>query len=254
MIYDCFTFFDELMLLEIRLKELEPVVDKFVLVESTHTHSGRTKRLYYDEVKDGEVFAPFKNKIIHIIVDEQPDTDRWVNERAQRNAIVRGLSDAKPEHIIIVSDIDEIVNRNAIPFMSKAFGPARLVMKFFYYYFNCRSVNNDWFFAAFCRLKDYKTANFLRIGNNNGYHQQVLTNAGWHFSYLVPPEEIPGKLESFAHSEYDTDYFKDVNRLRKCLAEGRDILERPDMKFAVEALDAPRCVMENIDKYRDYIK
>lgn len=254
MINDCFTFFDELMLLEIRLKELSPVVDRFVLVEATHTHSGIPKRLYYDEVKDNEVFGPFRDKIEHIVLEMKPDTDRWVNENAQRNAIVRGLVNAKPDDIIIVSDLDEIVNRKTISFMEAAFAPTRLIMKFFYYYFNCRVIKNDWFFAAFCRFEDYQTAQLLRIGDNNGYHKQVLINAGWHFSYLVSPEEIPNKLESFAHAEFDTDYYKDVDRLRRSIEAGEDILDRPDMKFSIEPLDAPECVMNNRDKYKSFIK
>jgi len=254
MIYDCFSFYDELMLLEIRLKELSPVVDKFVLVEATHTHSGKPKRLYYNEAKDNEIFARFRDKIIHIVFEMNPDPDRWANENAQRNAIINGLSDAKPDDIIIVSDLDEIVDHKVVPFMNQAFGPTRLLMKFYYYYFNCRVLKNDWFFAAFCRFKDYQTAQLLRIGNNNGYHQQVITNAGWHFSYLVSPDEIPKKLESFAHSEFDTDYFKDVERLCKCVESETDILDRQDMKFSIENLDAPQCVMNNQQKYKEFIK
>ncbi|MHC4316254.1 MAG: hypothetical protein ACYSW3_27740 [Planctomycetota bacterium] len=91
MINDCFMFFDELMLLEIRLKELDPVVDRFVLVEATHTHSGKPKRLYYDEVKDNEIFAPFKDKITHLTYDKPMEADRFANDRNQRNYIAEGL-------------------------------------------------------------------------------------------------------------------------------------------------------------------
>lgn len=252
MIYDCFIFYDELMLLEIRLKELYPAVDKFVLVEATHTFSGKPKRLYYNEVKDNEIFAPFKDKIIHIIFEMKLLPNRWANENAHRNAIVEGLYNAKPDDIIIVSDLDEIINRKTIPFMEQSSGPTRLLMKFFYYYFNCRVLDKVWFFAAFCRLKDYQMAQTLRIGTRD-YHKQFLINAGWHFSYLVSPEEIPSKLEAFAHSEFDTDFYKNVDRLKKCMEDGTDILCRPDMKFTIEPLDAPECVMENRGKYKDFI-
>jgi beta-1,4-mannosyl-glycoprotein beta-1,4-N-acetylglucosaminyltransferase len=254
MIYDCFTFYDELMLLEIRLKELYPVVDRFVLVESTHTHSGRPKRLYYNEAADSEVFAAFRDKIEHIVFEMKPDPDRWVNENAQRNAIVRGLKDAQPHDIIIVSDLDEIVDHRAIPIIKRSIHPTRLVMKFYYYSFNCRVNREGWFFAACCRFKDLITPQILRLGNGNGYHKNVITNAGWHYSYLVPPDKIPDKLRAFAHSEYDTEYYRDVDRLRKRINEGRDILERPDMTFHIEPLDAPKCVTENIEKYREFIK
>lgn len=249
MIYDCFSFFDELMLLEVRLKELSPVVDKFVLVEATHTHAGKQKRLYYNEAKDNEIFAPFKDKIVHIVYEMSPKSDRFVNDGDQRNAIINGLSDAKPNDIIIVSDLDEIVDHQAIPIIKQISSPTRLIMKLFYYYFNCRA-DGDWFYPVFCRFKDYHTADTLRLGNHKG----IIINAGWHFSYLVPPDEIPGKLEAFAHAEYDTTHYKDKDRLRKCVEANEDIFERPDMKFSIEPLDAPQCVMENEDKYRQFIK
>ena len=96
MIYDCFSFFNELDLLEIRLNTLDSVVDKFVIVESTLTHTGNPKPLYYAENK--KRFEKFKDKIIHIIVDEFPSfpdaTNRemaWIRENCQRNAILRGI-------------------------------------------------------------------------------------------------------------------------------------------------------------------
>jgi len=258
MIYDCFTFFDELMLLEIRLKELNPVVDKFVLAEATHTHSGKPKRLYYDEVKDNEIFAPFKNKIIHVVYEFQADrnkypTDRefrFANDRGQRNQIISGLISARAERddIIIVTDLDEIVDHRAVPLMENYHSPARLQMKLFYYYFNCRA-SQDWLYPAFCRFRDYQTADGLRLG----MHKDIIINAGWHFSYLVSPDEIPRKLEAFAHAEYDTDYYKDVGRLQKCVEANEDIFER-GITFSIMPLSAPQCVMENEDKYRQFIR
>ena len=248
-IYDCFPFYDELMLLEIRLKELAPVVDKFVLVEATHTHSGKPKPLYYDEVKDNEVFGPFKDKITHIIYDLPMLPDRFANDRNQRNHIAFGLHHfAKTDDIVIVSDLDEIIDHRAVLAMERFKCPTRLEMKLFYYYFNCQADQN-WLYPAFCRWSDYQTADGLRLGQNF----VCIANAGWHFSYLVPPDRIPKKLEAFAHAEYDTDYFKDEERLKKCVDANEDIFER-GMKFTIEPLDAPKCVMENEDKYRQFIR
>jgi beta-1,4-mannosyl-glycoprotein beta-1,4-N-acetylglucosaminyltransferase len=109
-VYDCFTFFNELDLLELRLTELSGLVDRFVIVESTLTHMGAPKPLYYADNK--ERFAAFRDRIIHIVVDDMPDAaaekDPWVREVGQRNAIARGLSGARPSDRIIVSDLDEI--------------------------------------------------------------------------------------------------------------------------------------------------
>lgn len=269
-IYDCFVFFNELMLLEIRLKELAPIVDKFVIVEATSTFSGKPKRLYYDEVKNNEIFAPFKNKIIHLIYDgeskpviyngDQNDLNvrklseaartRRIYECLQRNTIEQGLSDAEPDDIIIGSDIDEIINANVFPIIKNIFTPCKLEMKLFYYSFNCRA-NENWYYAAFCRFRDFTTAQTLRLSD---CHKNIVLNAGWHFSYLVPPAEIPIKLAAFCAVEYDTDYYKDVERIRKCVEKNEDIFDRSEMKFTIEPLDAPKCVMSNRDKYKEFIK
>lgn len=252
MIYDCFPFFDESMLLEIRLKELYSVIDKFVLVESLYTFSGRKKRLYYDEIKDNEIFAPFKDKIIHIVFNDLLESDRWAQEIAQRNAIIEGLSDAKPNDIIIVSDIDEIIRSEVIEMLRDINEPGRLIMKMYYYYFNCLT-DDAWIYPAFCRFRDYQTGHLLRNTGGN-YHKNSIINAGWHFSYLMPPDKIAEKLEAFAHAEYDTDYYKNLNRIKKCIDNNTDLFDRQRMKFSIEPLDAPKCVMENRDKYKNFIK
>ena len=90
MIFDCFTFNDELELLEIRLNVLKDVVDRFVLVEATKTFTNKSKPLIYEENKDR--FKEFADKIIHIVVDDFPDDDNpWARENWQRNKIMEGL-------------------------------------------------------------------------------------------------------------------------------------------------------------------
>lgn len=260
-IWDCFPFFNELMLLEIRLNEMAPFIDKFVLIEGTYTYSGQPKRLYYDEVKDNEVFAPFKDKIIHLIYDDVPalelksETMRRIYEASQKNTIRLGLKEAEPNDIIIVTDLDEIINTDVFPIIKTISKSCCLQMKMFYYYFNCR-VNQNWYYAAFCRFKDYETAQILRHGRNNDYHKYIVTNAGWHFSDLMPPEKIAEKLGAICHTDYDTDYFKDPERIRKRIEANEDIYERSNkgFQFQIEPLDAPKYVMSNQDKYKDFIK
>ena len=120
MIYDCFSFFNELDLLEIRLNTLDSIVDKFILVESTLTHTGKAKPLYYAENKNR--FEKFNNKIIHIIVDEFPYFQNintremaWIRENCQRNAILRGIpKPANDDDYLIIADLDEIPSPEAI--------------------------------------------------------------------------------------------------------------------------------------------
>src|SRR5690349_24880068 len=112
MTYDCFTFFNELDLLEIRLNVLNPVVDKFVLVESTRTFQNKPKPLYFQQ--NATRFSAFKDKIIHIVVDQFPDfgdwteANSWTLEHHQRNSINRGLTRCTRDDVVIISDLDEI--------------------------------------------------------------------------------------------------------------------------------------------------
>lgn len=118
MIYDCFTFFNELDLLEIRLNELNEVVDYFVLVEATYTHQNKPKPLYFEDNK--ERFKAFSHKIIHVKIDEKPDRfiDNenlfWSLEKYQRMGISLGLTQSNESDIIMISDIDEIPKREKV--------------------------------------------------------------------------------------------------------------------------------------------
>lgn len=117
-VYDCFTFFNELELLRLRLEELNGVVDHFVLVESPISFSGKTKPLYYQE--NAHLFEPFKDKITHIIIREFPgligdeEKDHWYRESSSRDAILQGLTQCKDNDIILISDLDEIPKAEAI--------------------------------------------------------------------------------------------------------------------------------------------
>ena len=107
MIYDCFGFFNELDLMEIRLNVLKDVVEKFVLVEAGETHSRKTKPLYFKE--NAARFAEFRDRIVYVGIERFPDvcvTD-WARENYQRNAIADGLKGAKDDDVL-VSDLDEI--------------------------------------------------------------------------------------------------------------------------------------------------
>lgn len=106
-VYDCFMFFNEIELLKMRLEELDPVVDHFVLVESTETQRGDVKPLYFQENK--HLFEKYSAKIIHVIVDERhPEMDLWGRENYQRSCIERGLQNCDSSDLILISDLDEI--------------------------------------------------------------------------------------------------------------------------------------------------
>ena len=104
---DAFQVFNELDMLEVRLHELNETVHRFVLVEATRTHSNKPKPLHFGENKDR--FAAFLDKIIHVVVDDLPDnSDAWVLENFQRNAMLRGLTAAHSNDLVVIADVDEI--------------------------------------------------------------------------------------------------------------------------------------------------
>ena len=106
-IYDCFSYWDEDLLLDLRLNILNKYVDYFVIVEGNKTWQNNFKKLRFNI----ENFKEFKNKIIYVPVENMPEGDNpWVRENFQRNCIERGLSTAAQNDLIIISDLDEIPN------------------------------------------------------------------------------------------------------------------------------------------------
>ena len=140
MVYDTFTFFNELDLLEIRLNELNDVVDKFVLTEATLTFQGKPKPLYFNENK--QRFKSFEGKIIHVVVDQYPENpadNSWIYEHHQRDMIAKGLRNCLPEDTIIVSDIDEIPDPEKVKSTLTSDAIKIFKQRMFYYFLNCEN-------------------------------------------------------------------------------------------------------------------
>lgn len=274
MIYDCFSFFNELDLLEIRLNVLKDVVDRFVLVEATVTHTGKPKPLYFSE--SSSRFEEFKDKIIHIVVDDFSLADSfatereraWARENIQRNAIVKGLTEAKPDDVVIISDLDEIPSPASIIEAAKSPGLTRVGMRLYYYFLNYRNYSiPEWRLGTqVLRYSDFvdpmnyakfRFGQFVLKGVNQvpsasmirfSGSDRTIRDGGWHFSYLGGVESIKSKLASFAHTEFGVKTKSDewiLDRIEK----GEDIFRRGDRLFA-ERVDEtyPRYIVSNQDK------
>jgi beta-1,4-mannosyl-glycoprotein beta-1,4-N-acetylglucosaminyltransferase len=204
MIYDLFTFFNELDLLEIRLNLLQNRVDKFILVEATTTFSGKPKPLYYQQNK--KRYSQFNDKIINIIVDDLPKNskDRWPAQAAQRLAFMRGLTDAKDSDIVIMSDLDEIWKPEVLP--KKITSPIGFQQKAKGFFLNAkhdRIICN----SLAILYKDFKKEHPDSLRNRRKQFNQI-NDGGWHWSYLGGDKLISEKLESFAHAEFDNEQGK----------------------------------------------
>ena len=135
MIYDCVPFFNELDILKLRMQIMAPYVDFFVIEEASVTFSGEPKRMIFAENR--QLFAEFEEKIRYVAVENSPLEGVTTHERDkfQKNQLIRGLSDCRPEDIIIFSDVDEIPNPKTLVRLIEAFEPGKvyhLAQRMFY--------------------------------------------------------------------------------------------------------------------------
>jgi len=250
MIYDSFIFFNELDLLELRLRELESVVDRFVVVEAPVTFAGRPKPLLFGENRD--LFKRWDSKIIHIIVNDMPTgPDPWQRERHQRNAIRRGLTQAKPDDGVIVSDADEIPSAQAIRQWQPRMGVHRFEQMFCYYWLNC--VAGTWTgsrILPFSFLEEYSDIDAIRR-----LECPVLRDGGWHFSFLGRTEAIRAKLEAYSHQDLNLPTYKEHRYLSQVTSLGLDLFSREGMTFRFCEVNEkfPTPVQKNPERYSPFI-
>ncbi|MBU6162576.1 MAG: hypothetical protein KGO50_15775 [Myxococcales bacterium] len=215
-VFDCFTFFNELDLLRFRLNYLQEVVDYFVIVEATLTHSGEVKPLYLDQIWDS--LGPVREKMIRVVVEDlpPPDPDRWVPEQFQRNAIMRGLMDAHPNDLVIISDADEIPSADVVrKLRASPVVAATLEMPVCYWAANW-TLSRPWTLVKAIRRSEMVLPEHTR----QTACDTIIADGGLHASYLMAPESVSAKFGAFAHDEHDTARSKDRLRL-ECLRAAR---------------------------------
>jgi beta-1,4-mannosyl-glycoprotein beta-1,4-N-acetylglucosaminyltransferase len=224
-VYDCFTFNDELDLLSVRLRLGTPHVDVFVLVEATKTFSGHPKPLHYD--LNRERFLEWAPKTRHVVVDDMPITgaNRWPAEVHQRNALMRGLQDARPDDIVIVGDADELVHPEVLASLTgRLVGVTALEMRSTFHRANWE--------LPLARCVEVTRA--LRFGDLTDAHHQrnherpasVIRDAGRHLTHLTDVAGMVAKYESFAHAEYDNDKDKSAAHIERSFVYGVDLREQ----------------------------
>jgi hypothetical protein len=259
MIIDCFPFFDELDLLEVRLNELKDVVDVFALSEATLTFSNNPKPLYYEENKDR--FKGFS--ITHTIIDNYDtiDTsDQKLMDRGQKQAGIDAVMNDIfiPGDTLILSDLDEIPKASSVKdALDDDWKVAALEMPLFYYYMNCRRVGNVRGFGVQNKarmLRPNKPFRLCRIRDRKiNRHGKYYADAGWHFSFLG---DIQYKLQSWTHeSDYNNPEYNTIEHIEHCKATGEDLFGRRKYQFEfVNDLNyLPQYVLDNMDKFGKHI-
>jgi beta-1,4-mannosyl-glycoprotein beta-1,4-N-acetylglucosaminyltransferase len=284
-IYDCFTFYNEFDLLEIRLEELFDHVDYFVISEANTTHSGKPKN--FELLDNWSRVKNFEDKIIHIKVADMPGIKKeqrispytgqmeiwdncWHNERFQRDALARGLRQGEPEDIMILSDVDELVRPQAVDQIRADMRHTLWAFKmpFFNYRFNymwtepliyqvqgqaVRLNRASTEFKTCTNIREHYGANWANrpIDYDDG-NEIALQHSGWHFSSLGSTKMVANKLENFAHNELAHQAATiDVDKL---IAEGKTSIN-PNAKFEPVILDDyfPQTLLKNKEKYEHLI-
>jgi beta-1,4-mannosyl-glycoprotein beta-1,4-N-acetylglucosaminyltransferase len=196
---------NEIELLDLRLHELYDAVDYFVIVEANKTFSYQDKPLHYQRHADR--WKSMWDKIIYVPITDMPhDLQRWKAEYHQRNAIMRGLNGAKDNDIIVISDLDEIWDKNKFKTDGLPYTFRQLTC---YGFLNTLHVGTialrEGWYGSLVVIR-----NMIDLPQNwrDRKNGESKVNGGWHFSYLGGREQIAYKLSSFAHQEYDTEHCK----------------------------------------------
>jgi beta-1,4-mannosyl-glycoprotein beta-1,4-N-acetylglucosaminyltransferase len=254
-VFDCFMFFNELDLLELRLRELDDLVDRFVLVEGDETFTGKPKPLIFDQNK--ERFERFISKIAHVKFTDFPvdPVSPWTRETLSRQAMMLGLFEAEPNDLVMISDVDEIPKPAAL---SRAFSKAsrRLTVfetEGFEGYLNVSSNNLSIVqsprMLARRFLRDPQAVRSLkpRVSKNLAWGPitealspiirparswtklgyplpiHIEPRAAWHFTNMGGAESIRSKLLAYSHTEMAVDEIAGLDNIRSCLDGGRSV-------------------------------
>jgi len=287
-IIDTTTFFEEHLMMNLRFNILNSFVDHFIVCEARFTHSGKKKEIKFNKLD----YPEFEDKIIHLIVDKEPDNiikknilegyelraNSIFRIEAQRDFIGKYLQNYSPEDYIIYSDNDEIPNLEKIDFKKNKFKIILFKQILFYYKFNLYLPNVHWYGSKCCQLKNLKSINLLRAIKNKKYNffridalfsdikQQsvnIVNNGGWHFSNLKNAEELERKyINDENHAEYEylghsIDKIKD-NLKNKIIDYNHDAKKNSSERFNptklenIDLLFLPKYLQENKKKYTSW--
>ena len=289
-IFDCFMYFDEDMMLDLRFNILNKYVKKFIISESKFTHNGTKRNLKFDINN----FKRFKDKIEYIVVEDLPKnieeikeedstniknskilTNALKRENYQRNMLVKGLKDVADEELVIISDTDEIPNLNKFKYKSKL---NFFIQKMIYYKFNLEHPGIDWVGSRACKKKHLLSPQWLRNIKDKSYplwrfdiifskkkysNINFIRDGGWHFTSIKSPKDIYLKLSNFLHHlEFEESGLKleDMNKMvkeKKVLYDHSSDKRKSKWKSSaslVKIMDSelPKFLIDNKTKYQNW--
>jgi beta-1,4-mannosyl-glycoprotein beta-1,4-N-acetylglucosaminyltransferase len=268
-LYDCFMYFDEDLMLDLRLNILNNYVDKFIVAEATRDHAGKEKKLNFDIKR----FSKFKNKIDYLIIDDIPlevkskkknwDANHW-RDQFQRNSLSKGFKECNEDDLIMISDIDEIPDPNKISEFQIKNKYACFMQKNFQSKLNLLNITDkSWMGTKICQKKYLKSPQWLRDIKTKKRpfwkfykpkEPQLIFDGGWHFSFLKEPKEIAKKIISYSHQEFNKEDFTSEENITKRIENHEDLFNR-NIKYKKIEIDEsfPKYILDNKEMYGKWI-
>ena len=223
-IFDCTTYFDEDLLMDVRFNILGEKVEKFIVVESCYSHSGKKKKLNFNINN----YKKFKDKIIYIVIENEPDEInrdknlKSIDKRANSlkridqsyEFMMKGIDSASNNDLIILSDNDEIPNLNSNQFLKSKSDILIFKQLFFYYKFNLLYDAMPWHGSKACKKNKLLSMPWLKNLKNKKYpiwrldtlfsntkysNLEIINDGGWHFTNLKSPEDLFNKMKNGGH-------------------------------------------------------
>ena len=282
-IFDCFMYFDEDIILDVRLNTLFDKVDYFVIVESKFTHKGEKRNLKFDFKK----FQKFKDKIIYLVYEnessliekiDENDTEyekssKYISnaihrENGQRNFISEGLKTANEDDFILISDADEIPNLTSINLNHFKNKLIFFNQEMFYYKFNLKLPGLNWTGTRCCKKKYLKSPQWLRNIKVKNYpiyridtffserrysNIKFINNGGWHFTNLKSSTEIRHKLQSYLHHrEFDLEPLS-INEIENLIKNKTAIYDLSIDKRDQKIGDGKKLIKYDLNNLPSYI-
>ena len=283
-IYDCFMYFDEEVVVDVRLNTLNEFVDYFIIVESRFTHKGDQRELRFNHKK----FEKFKKKIIYLVYDEEPkeiekvldedtktEKDRKYilgaafRENGQRDYIQKGLVGADKNDFILISDVDEIPKLSGFNFQEVNEKIILFKQDMFYYKFNLHLPDLIWTGTKGCKKKDLISPQWLRNIKDRKYsffridtffsktkyiNIKILSDGGWHFSNIKTPKEIEHKLRSYLHHREFDEQPLSVEEIEKIIKNKQAIYDLKVDKTVNKIGNGSKLEKFEINKLPNYIQ
>jgi len=268
-LYDCCMYFDEDLMLDLRLNTLNEYVDKFVIAEATRDHSGKEKKLNFD-IKN---FSQFKKKIIYLAIEDLPinvksKKKNWApnhwRDQYQRNSLIRGFKECDENDLIMISDIDEIPNPGKLSEFKIENKYACFLQKNFQSKLNLQNVTDRyWMGTKICQKKYLKSPQWLRNIKTKKRpfwkfykpkEPQLILDGGWHFSFLKKPKDIAKKIKAYSHQEFHKDEFIDEKKIAERINNNVDLFDR-NINYKKVELDKsfPEYILNNKNLFKEWI-